>query len=902
MEDYRFIDSKGTFSLKNPENVSGLYFPIAGEQGLKGSITPNLGGDLKTDQNHFVLQPVSIENLHNDKSTRNFWVRIQGKGTWSATGASAQAKSELFTSNQEDSELEAGIMCHRITRRSEAYQLSSNITSFIPAKGPAVEIMQVELRNDSLSDMTVTPTAAVPIYGRSADNIRDHRHVTSLLHRIHTNEFGVVVTPTLSFDERGHRKNTSAYYVCGVSGEGEKPAAFYPIAEDYIGEGGSYEQPEAVLKGLRGVPSGFSADGYEAMGGLVFDAVTLCPGENKIYTILIGMEPDGDEGTILSVIEQFDTEAKVKKELKKTKSYWDNALNVSFKTSDPSFDSLMYWVSFQPMLRRIYGCSFLPHHDYGKGGRGWRDLWQDCLALLMMNPDGVSAMLTDNFGGVRMDGTNATIIGSKQGEFIADRNNITRVWMDHGVWPLMTTRLYIDQTGDLSILLKERSYFKDRQTARGTATDPLFELTKGTEQLDANDRVYQGTILEHLLLQNLTPFYEVGEHNHIRLRGADWNDALDMAPERGESVAFTAAYADNLQVLADLISELRDSCGLESIVTARELEILFADSKDLYDSIRGKNNLLSDYCASCFHSISGEKIAIPIDTAITSLHNKSEWVKNHIRETEWIADEKNDCGWFNGYYDNNGRRVEGVFPKESRMMLTSQVFTVMSGTAGGDQVRSIAAAADRYLYEKDAGGYKLNTDFHEIKTDLGRMFGFAYGHKENGAVFSHMTTMYANALYKRGFVKEGYKAIKTLYDQALNFPLSRIYPGIPEYFSSKGRGLYHYLTGAASWMMITVISGMFGVKGREGNLLFEPKLMPEQFDGNGRAVISLVFRNRKLKIVYVNEQGLPYGEYSAAVLSVDGKKTSGYNVSELSISELQELDENTEHEVIIGLI
>ena len=44
------------------------------------------------------------------------------------------------------------------------------------------------------------------------------------------------------------------------------------------------------------------------------------------------------------------------------------------------------------MLRRIYGCSFLPHHDYGKGGRGWRDLWQDCLALLIMEPEQVRQM------------------------------------------------------------------------------------------------------------------------------------------------------------------------------------------------------------------------------------------------------------------------------------------------------------------------------------------------------------------------------------------------------------------------------------------------------------------------------------------------------------------------------
>lgn len=106
----------------------------------------------------------------------------------------------------------------------------------------------------------------------------------------------------------------------------------------------------------------------------------------------------------------------------------------------------------------------LPYHDYGKGGRGWRDLWQDCLALLIMEPSVVRQMIVDNYGGVRMDGTNATIIGSRQGEFIADRNNITRVWMDHAFWPFVTTKLYLDQTGDLDILLEKVTYFKDLQT------------------------------------------------------------------------------------------------------------------------------------------------------------------------------------------------------------------------------------------------------------------------------------------------------------------------------------------------------------------------------------------------------------------------------------------------------
>ena len=50
MKGYQFEDTQGTFHLKKAENISYLYFPIAGEAGLKSSFTPNLGGDAKIDR------------------------------------------------------------------------------------------------------------------------------------------------------------------------------------------------------------------------------------------------------------------------------------------------------------------------------------------------------------------------------------------------------------------------------------------------------------------------------------------------------------------------------------------------------------------------------------------------------------------------------------------------------------------------------------------------------------------------------------------------------------------------------------------------------------------------------------------------------------------------------------
>ena len=55
--------------------------------GLLSAITPILHGDIKTGQNEFLTLPVSAEDLHNTRSARNFWVYVEGKGPWSATGS-----------------------------------------------------------------------------------------------------------------------------------------------------------------------------------------------------------------------------------------------------------------------------------------------------------------------------------------------------------------------------------------------------------------------------------------------------------------------------------------------------------------------------------------------------------------------------------------------------------------------------------------------------------------------------------------------------------------------------------------------------------------------------------------------------------------------------------------------
>lgn len=771
---WEFTDSLGSFKSAYADKIKSLYLPLCNEA-VMSSLSADLHGDLKSGQSSFLFEPVSRMDLASSRASRNFWVYINKNKIWSATGVSKylkQIKEDKFI-------LEAGFLWQQITRVNKSIGLKAEILSFVPSTGEPVEIMQVRFTNMGSSKIQFTPTAAIPIYARGASNIREHRHVTSLLQRIILNKYGVISKPTLSFDESGHRPNKDYYFVLGWDESGKAPQYIYPTQDMFCGDAGDLEAPECVLQNK--FPLKENIQGKEPMGALRFKDVQLAKGKTRTYILIMGISESNAD--ISRVIRNFKDLKKVQLSLKETRKFWiEKSDSLSFSTGDKEFDNWFRWVGIQPFLRKIFGCSFLPDFDYGKGGRGWRDLWQDCLGLILSGSKDVRRLLINNFSGVRVDGSNATIIGKKLGEFIADRNDICRVWMDHGIWPLLTTELYIEETNDFGILFEKTGYFCDQHTGRSTKINSKFKPSN-----------YKGTILEHLVLENLTQFYNVGAHNHIRLEGADWNDGLDMAKEFGESVAFSCMYAANLKKLAKF---LRNS-GRQKINLLEEIKVLLKVCN--YSDIAAKQSILKDYFARVGDAISGKVISVNCAELINDLESKADWMFGHIRKTEWLSE-----GFFNGYYDNKKKRVEGMFGGKVRMMLASQVFAIMSGAAEDWQVKKIISSVEKYLFDRKLGGYHLNTDFGAEKHDLGRAFSFSYGDKENGAIFSHMVVMYAYALFQRGFNKKAQRALDSLYRLSANSAKSKIYPCLPEYFNLEGRGMYSYLTGSASWFVLTM--------------------------------------------------------------------------------------------------
>jgi hypothetical protein len=160
IKGWRFIDKRGTFELPDPQYTNYLYFPLLNEAGMISSITPTLNGDIKTNQNTFLLVPTSVEDLHNNRSSRNFWLRVNDDHIWSVAGGSALQTANRFSPRKDKVTLTAGFLWHSVIRENASLGLKAEVTNFVPAGNDTVELMQVKITNIGDEKLTLTPTAA----------------------------------------------------------------------------------------------------------------------------------------------------------------------------------------------------------------------------------------------------------------------------------------------------------------------------------------------------------------------------------------------------------------------------------------------------------------------------------------------------------------------------------------------------------------------------------------------------------------------------------------------------------------------------------------------------------------------------------------------------------------------
>ena len=829
------------FKVENNNLYPYLYFPLTNTKGdIFSCITPYLSGDIKKNRHQFLNYPATIYDLANPSHIRHIWFYFSKNNVFNLSP---------FIATRDKMSVEAGPLWYKFIRINRRNQIKVETLNFIPENMP-LEVMKIEIENLSTQTKKFSLTTALTLFCRSEDNLRDHRHVTSLLNRIKINKYGIIVKPTMHFDERGHKENKTCYFLFAYADRDIKPTGFFPTLEEFLGPSFNWARPEAVFlnksASIHNLPR---FQGKEACGSVKFSHIVLKSKQKISLFLVYGIS--SNHKNLFNYFSQVNNKSKVEAKFMASRLAWKKIISrLHIEGVSLYKDFLLSWISLQPHLRKLFGCSFLPHFDYGKGGRGWRDLWQDLLLLLISEPEKSKDIIVNNFRGIRIDGSNATIIG--KGSFIADRNNIPRVWSDHGVWPYLTLKLYINQTGDYDILFHPAPYFQDHWRKRAKEITPY--LSNSNYLRTSKGQIYYGSILEHLLIENLVGFFNVGKHMHTLIEGADWNDALDMAKDRGETVTFSSMYADNLEQIACDLEFLDRSKKHRQIKLLAEI-IPLLKGRINYSSFSQRRKILEDYLEKTKNGVEGKKITLEIKEIIASLKEKAQWVKNHIRKNEWNKEIK----MFNGYYDNYGREVEKKEKARVRIMLPSQTFIMLSNTSIPLQAASLYKTLQKFLKDKEYTIFRLNTDFKQLRLDLGRGFGFNYGEKENGSYFSHMNVMLAAALIRQGLIKEGEEIINSLLNLCLA-GTSKFYPNLPEYFSLNKEGRYFYLTGSASWLILVVLRQILGVSSKKGNLLIKPQFTTKLFP-SPLIKIRLNFAGKNLELTYHNPHKKSWPQY-----------------------------------------
>jgi cellobiose phosphorylase len=180
-------------------------------------------------------------------------------------------------------------------------------------------------------------------------------------------------------------------------------------------------------------------------------------------------------------------------------------------------------------------------------------------------------------------------------------------------------------------------------------------------------------------------------------------------------------------------------------------------------------------------------------------------------------------------------------------------------------------SARKYLRDPVTKGLRVSTEFKDVKLDFGRVTGYVFGYKEHGSTWNQQNIMYAYGLYRHGLVKQGGQLLEATVGRALNSGRTRLFPCIPSFFNRQGRGDYSYLTGSSSWLLVTLATQVYGVRGDFGDLVIAPQLSLKHFGGARRATLHGSFRGRTIAVTFENPDGLEWNKYEVATVEINGQ-------------------------------
>jgi cellobiose phosphorylase len=303
--------------------------------------------------------------------------------------------------------------------------------------------------------------------------------------------------------EYRERRNHFAFHSVNRKTDG-----FDTDRESFVGLYNTYADPEAVSQGKS---KNSVAHGWSPVASHFFE-IELNAGEETELIFVLGYveneENDKWESKKIinktkagEIIGQLSAPGRIEEEFQKLKVYWTNLLShFQVSSSDEKLDRMVnIWNQYQNMVTFNMSRS-ASYFESGIGrGMGFRDSNQDLIGFVHLIPEKARERILDLAATQLEDGG-----AWHQYQPLTKKGNadIGGNFNDDPLWLILSTTVYIKETGDLSILEEMVPYENDESKA-----EPL---------------------LDHLNRSFLHVVNNLGPHGLPLIGRADWNDCLNL--------------------------------------------------------------------------------------------------------------------------------------------------------------------------------------------------------------------------------------------------------------------------------------------------------------------------------------------------------------------------------------
>jgi cellobiose phosphorylase len=605
---------------------------------------------------------------------------------------------------------------------------------------------------------------------------------------------------------RERRNGYSVYYV-------NRPIDGFDTDRDaFLGPYNGFAEAQGPLSGKL---SGSIASGWNPIAAHQVDLV-LKPGEKASLIFILGYCQNKDEEKFIApsvinkapayrLFEALDTDEKFDRELGRLDAFFSEKLShFSAKTPESGLDTMVnIWNQYQCMVTYNFSRS-ASFFESGIGrGMGFRDSAQDLMGFVHIIPSLARERILDIAATQFEDGS---AYHQYQPLTKKGNNDIGSGFNDDPLWLIFATVAYLKETGDWTILSEQTPFDCDPSKAKS-----LFaHLVRSFEHVTSN----------------------LGPHGLPLIGRADWNDCLNLN-------CFSSTPDESFQT-----TENNDTRKAESLMIAG----MFCYVAPSYIEI----------CKRL-----GEK----------ELAQKAQAAYKNMEAA--ILRDGWDGEWFLRAYDAYSEKVGSHENEDGQIYIESQGFCVMAGIGKDNGYAQKALESVKSRLDTPYGISLLDPPYKEYHLNLGEVSSYPPSVKENGGIFCHNNpwiTIAETALGHGERAWETYKKICPAYLQDIS-DLHRTEPYVySQMIASKhsprqGEAKNSWLTGTASWTLVSATQAILGIKPEFDGLRIEP-CIPSSWKG---FTVHRTFRSAVYEIEVINNGR----ESGVSELYLDGTRLPG---------------------------